>query len=407
MQTKFIQLLLLCSIPVFMISCQKDLSDSFVNTNSSVNSLEAFANKIGVHPNSVKEFEDFFLVSNDIAFSKADLLKTKTRQVVVGQSAYTNITAPISRENQRDISIYIDVVATYLPQSNISKFTEAIRAAINNFNTLIPGSYIRMREVFSSTSADIQIHLVDGLPISTPADGVTLYPVNGKPGSDMWLDLSKADNYYYPTVASATCLTTHELGHAIGLFHTNEIPNPSLAGDYLKVIPGTPGFASYQQSDPDLFSFIITPGFAITEWTQTTDEPEGGGFSDYDKIAIQYLYPPAYAKLRTVYTSMNSSDYEQREFYDVYIDFFADLQCTIPEITHAPEPITTRVWEYHNSYNASTNYHNFTVPANVSSYKLYSNRESYNIFGSGFETIDFFYSMYYIYNHNSGLIGVF
>ncbi|MCH5717526.1 zinc metalloprotease [Niabella hibiscisoli] len=328
MQRKIINFLLLFCAAAFISSCKKDLNNDYQN-HQEYYTLEAFAKQIGVHPNSIKEFKDFFVVGGDMVFNKRDFQKTSLRQVVVGQTASSNVFGPISLENQRDINIYIDTVARYLPASYTSKFVYSLWAAIENFNTLIPNSYIRMTQVLDSNLADIKIHLVDGLPAPfTYSDGYTLYPVNGKPGSDMWLDLNKAHDNYYPTVAGLTCLTTHELGHAIGLFHTNEIPNdPNQIGTFLKQIPGTPGFASFSNPNPDQYSFIISPGFSIPEWTESTSEPTGNGFSEYDKIAIEYLYPAMYAKVRKVLTNTHyyNQGYYELQLFDLYIEFLRIL----------------------------------------------------------------------------------
>nr|WP_262919817.1 zinc-dependent metalloprotease [Niabella hibiscisoli] len=177
-----------------------------------------------------------------------------------------------------------------------NRYTEAVRQAIDKFNTLVPNTTIKMREVFSQASCDITVHLA---AFNTGRSGYAHYPLNGNPGSDVYLDLT--DEGDYSTIPLATLLAAHELGHAIGLFHTDEIPNSSFTESYgyysagifyLKRIPGTPDFATASNPTPDLNSFIIKNiNIASGGWSQSLTNPSGVGFSNDDIAAIQFLYP--------------------------------------------------------------------------------------------------------------------
>ena len=121
----------------------------------------------------------------------------------------------------------------------------------------------------TAANPDILIRSDASAPLPNNTIAAGSWPMNGKPGSSIWINLDYDYNKTIPRLQKIYNMV-HELGHCFGLRHTNwKSRNESNAYD----IYGTPDSDSYS---------VMNGGTAEYQWS---------GFSEGDKSAISYLYP--------------------------------------------------------------------------------------------------------------------
>lgn len=260
---------------LIVISCQSDDSDSLtintVNEKKPLNESDPSVKKIlsmGFNLNNIEELKDYYLVENDILFSKHDTNLQNT-----GKPAQAHSNSLVSMDNVNIINVGIH---NSLPSSGDDNWRNAIVAAINDWNSI---SDCRVNFTITATSeADILIGSDEGiLPPNTPASAIL--PISGQPGFQIAINLDAANNRVFSEDEKKHILK-HELGHTIGFCHTNgplrgEDTDPS----GYNVIQYTPtGFGSNQ--DP---SSVMNTGTVPSLV-----------FSSYDLFAARYLYPELY-----------------------------------------------------------------------------------------------------------------
>lgn len=124
----------------------------------------------------------------------------------------------------------------------------------------------------TAANPDILIRSDASTPLPNNAIAAGSWPMNGKPGPSIWINLDYDYNKTIPRLQKIYNMV-HELGHCFGLRHTNwKSRNESNAYD----IYGTPDSDSYS---------VMNGGTAEYQWS---------GFSEGDKKAIEYLYPSTF-----------------------------------------------------------------------------------------------------------------
>jgi hypothetical protein len=153
-----------------------------------------------------------------------------------------------------------------------SKMRTALQMAVDNYNALNMGLSFTL-SFSSSTNADIVVYRVSG-----SAGGSAGFPSGGNPYK--WVQIFSGTNSYSTDVNEH--VITHEIGHCLGLRHTDYF-NRSLScgsggnegggGVGAIHVPGTP--TGYDAASIMLSCFSSS---------------ENGEFGNYDRVALEYLY---------------------------------------------------------------------------------------------------------------------
>lgn len=210
---------------------------------------------LGFDTLDVVELKDGYLIQGDIYLEKSILKQPKTRQ------AY-HTTGLIGHPKQRAITVGVD---SSIPTSGVDDWRDEIQEAINLWNPL---SNLKMTYT-TAANPDILIRSDASAPLPNNAIAAGSWPMNGKPGSSIWINLDYNYNKTIPRLQKIYNMV-HELGHCFGLRHTNW---KSLGESGANHINGT--------ADSDSYS-VMNGGTAEYQWS---------GFSEGDKKTIEYLYP--------------------------------------------------------------------------------------------------------------------
>lgn len=209
---------------------------------------------------SAVDMGEYILVEGDIMFIKKDL-----HQYAITRQARTDF---LVREDKRsNILIKID---TSMPVSGDDNWRNAIGSAIDEWNKLKSGLYMSLT---TSSEYDILIKSDNGsLPYYAVAAAGPPSP-EGNPHNSILVNLD-FDNNRVMTEGQKIYNIVHELGHCVGLRHTNWRGLDEPTGI---TIPGTPN----DSNNPDPSS-VMNGGTALASWTW---------FSINDDKAIRTLYP--------------------------------------------------------------------------------------------------------------------
>ncbi|WP_337964764.1 M57 family metalloprotease [uncultured Flavobacterium sp.] len=220
--------------------------------------------EMGYQKEMIKEYDKFYLVQGDLMFSKN--INDYSKKGTLNRHASTNNL--VSSTNVTSMTVYVD---PSIPTGGVDDWRSAITNAISDLNN-ITGSTVHF-ELSTSAASDIIIKsdpsAFVGLNNVIAAAG---FPVNNQPYNQVLINLDFNGNV---TVleASKRYNMVHELGHCIGLRHTNWDIRGEGVGPGANLIPNTPS------QDPNS---VMNGGTANSSWN---------GFSVYDLVAIRYLYP--------------------------------------------------------------------------------------------------------------------
>ena len=153
-----------------------------------------------------------------------------------------------------------------------SKTRTALQMAVDNYNALNMGLTFTL-SFAASTNADIVVYRVSG-----SAGGQSGFPSGGNPYQ--WVQIFSGTSAYSTDVVEH--VITHEIGHTLGLRHTDYFNrslscgtggNEGSGGVGAILVPGTP--SGYDANSVMLSCFSSS---------------ENGEFGSYDVVALEYLY---------------------------------------------------------------------------------------------------------------------
>lgn len=242
---------------LFFVSCSNDLESIEYVESESTTFIEddvLMMQALGFDTSNIVDLESAYLIEGDILLEKDSPLLKQSRH------AY-HTTGLIGHPKQREITVGVD---SSIPTSGEDNWRSEVQNAIDLWNPL---SNLKMTYTMGA-NPDILIRSDSGsLPNNTIA--AASWPTNGNPGASIKVNLDFDSNKTIPSSQKLYNMV-HELGHCLGLRHTNwKIIGESEAN----YIQGTP------ETDPNS---VMNGGTANSYWM---------GFSDGDKKAIEKLYP--------------------------------------------------------------------------------------------------------------------
>lgn len=275
-------------------SCKKSETPVIVDSPAKVEidaTMLAKIKELGFQTDNIRESGDYYVVEGDIRIAKSALSATKS------QEKQLNLGGKIAQghTNQLILGNLTNVVITQ--EDFDTRWFYAIREAVAAWNAIgncrinLIHSYNQFYAPYTnSVTPNITVKKAN---LGTGGFGEADFPTDaGQPGATLFVNpftnnvtSTGADNGVPRSHEQDVYMLIHEIGHCLGLRHTDY----AVEGNYDKygryvgvnVVPGTPSTGA-SWADP---SSVMNSGRLGTSniWS---------GFSSYDVIAAQYLYPP-------------------------------------------------------------------------------------------------------------------
>lgn len=266
-------------------SCSDDATEGIVDNsiNNTESVLEQAKNRIlsmGLDTTDMIEIDGYYVVENDILINKDSLFNVpQTRQY----------SATFFVSNLQTITIGVDNTI-----SMSSGWIEAIKSVVDIYN-----EYTGLKFVYSEYNPTIRVSKKDFGDYRDLVCAQGEFPTSSRrPGSNVYINtrfFADIDNYLSHN--EKVFLLMHEVGHNLGLRHTDCAVNGEGANDVGMVkIPNTP--------DTDSNSYMNS-GTCGYSWT---------GMPEYDAVALKYLWTKYYT---IHFANCNISDvsYKGDEYY--------------------------------------------------------------------------------------------
>lgn len=262
------------ALALLIASCKKDATEKKEDPTPTIQvkdeKLYATLKSVGFRDDQIKDVGEFYEVSGDLLFKKnaTDLQqveqyfarkKPRTGNDSNGKENQLQYPSLISSFNVENITVYVDPVLKNLFYE--VGIQEAIGHWAQDIDSKINFSFIDL--AVNSPYADVTFVQDNSL---TGGYAAGEFPSSGAPGWRVRVNTNASAGL---SLSKQTFLFVHELGHVLGLMHTDEgIGTP---------IPGTPSSdANSVMNSGAYFGGVV---------------PNWNGFSSYDKIAAAYLYP--------------------------------------------------------------------------------------------------------------------
>jgi len=273
----------ICFISCAIISCQKDDVPTIPQNSNVDESVISTLTKMGFNTGvmAVSSYQDYYLVEGDILIKKKDIeennsninLRADSKKKGQARTDYS-----VTSTNAHNINIIMDESIWGNP-----RWYHGLYKAISVWNS-VPGSNLKLN-ILDITDANLYnvrkdiIITGDNNTLASNVAASAAFPTfDGKPGEKIIVNSDY--NISYP--GNAVWNIIHEIGHCIGLRHTNWYFRGESGYPYGAIdIPNTPSSLAGDQLS------IMNGGTADFEFNMNQNNLP----SNYDIIATKYLYP--------------------------------------------------------------------------------------------------------------------
>jgi hypothetical protein len=274
-KTKFLSVAAACLLFTTLYSCKSNDTEKVAEnkTDISTATLEK-VKSLGFSTENIRKIDGGYLVEGDILLTEANLTETTTSTNLniaeTEQYRTTNVVTSLPR--------VITVSVTNLPQV----YSDAVNTMISRYNSL--GLRITFRRANTGTTGNIN---VVGFNEAPSGGFITLgsagFPTGGNPFNQIRMNTNAAAYGANPNLLYLASVIQHEVGHCVGLRHTDYMNrafscgasgagNEGASNVGAVLIPGTP-------STPDAASFML----ACSNGGNRT-------FNANDVVALNYIY---------------------------------------------------------------------------------------------------------------------
>lgn len=243
---------LFLALSMFLFACSKDNVTADANADDKTEKLVSYLETQGFKKDKIVLKGDQFILDGDVVISKEDVEKRLANDANPDRIPYGEHWRGmylVSNTYNTNVRLYIDPAVP-------SAWRTAIQGAVNNWNA-VNGTRLGMSIINSPSGVYTRIFM--GFESASWIARAYLPASNGRPGVSVEIN----SNYNSLAASQKLFAITHELGHTIGFYHTNQT-----SGIF---ITGTPSV----DANSVMNSFVLP-------WN---------GFTAGDVLATQILYP--------------------------------------------------------------------------------------------------------------------
>jgi hypothetical protein len=299
-------LLFVFALGSILNSCKKD--EIIKEPNSVISStVKNFIYSLKFDTTNIVDKGRYYIVEGDIMLEKDKLYlygKSNANSSTLKQARSSDL---VSLYNVHHITVRVDAS---IPTTSNADWRAAVQEAIGDWNQT--GSQVHMTYTTSNT-ADITL-MSDNGDLGNLEVALGSFPAASKPGSTILINLD-FDSSAQVSPGPAAYFMIHELGHNIGLRHTNwstydsdPVGNPGIG------IPGTPNDGVNPEP-----SSVMNQRLVVIQKV---------GFSSMDLLAIQTLYPYTYIPI-SLSGPINLTNFKSFDTftYSVNFGYFSPTMC--------------------------------------------------------------------------------